>query len=347
MIHLEEYFQKNQIPDIIYIGIGSACIRDYKPENMQQFPPWLESEYRNSSKTFCLINIDPKFESPYLLTQLLPIEEDELKSSSDGIFKVFKTDRLECIYINEALHYYDFVDGKYVVNDLKVKTLDTINQLVMNNSKLLISGIYTGSSNNILEQYFCAKYSETHWYAYNTFITYNFMDDKYGSCMVDLTSNYPLVDYSTNQIVKIDGIVENLDLETIKSIYGPNIYGLEQKIINLSINKLKELSNIEIYLYRNYLNRNYQSSMDCVIQMSVFADINFSDYTNYDANITYMIKLICITYLPYVNILKSNFIDINAINQCFNSIPSDPAKIYFWNSEYTKAINQIYQKHLK
>ena len=223
-----------------------------------------------------MINIDPKFESPYLLTQLLPIEEDEINSSLDGLFKVFKTDRLECIYINEALEHCNFVNGKYIVNDLNIKPLDTINCLVMNNSKLLISGIYTGISNNILEQHFNTKYSQTHGYAYNTFITYNFMDDKYGSCMVDLTTNYPLIDFLTNQIVKIDLIVENLDLETIKDIYGSNIFGLEQKIINWSINKLKQLPNIEIYLYRNYLNRNYNPSMDWTVQMSVFKNIDIS-----------------------------------------------------------------------
>jgi len=347
MIHLERYFQKNQIPDITYIGIGSACIRDSKPENMQQFPPWLESEYRNSTKTFCLVNIDPKFEYPYLLTQLLPIEEDELSSSPDGLFRVFKTDRLECIYINDKLEYYDYVDGKYIVNDLAVKTLDTINQLVMNNSKLLISGVYTGSSNNILEQYFNNKYSQTNGYAYNTFITYNFMDDRYGSCMVDLTCNFPLIDYQSNQIVKIELIVEYLDLETIKSIYGVNIFGLEQKIINWSINKLKQFPNIEMYLFRNYLNHNYQPSMDWTVQFSAFRSIDFSDYTNYDTNITNMLELIYSTYLPYINILKSSGVDTEMLFKCIQSIPSNSTNIYTWISEYTRLINSIAEKHVK
>jgi len=347
MIHLERYFQNNQIADITYIGIGSACVRDSKPENMQQFPPWLESEYRNSNKTFCLINIDPTFESPYLLTQLLPIEEDEINSSLDGLFKVFKTNRLECIYINEALEYYDFVNSKYIVNSLNIKQLDTINCLVMDNSKLLISGIYTGISNDILEQHFSTKYSETHGYSYNTFITYNFMDDNYGSCMVDLTTNYPLIDFTTNQIVKLDLIVQNLDLETIKDIYGSNIFGLEQKTINWSINKLKQLPNIEIYLYRNYLNRNYRQSMEWTAQMSVFKNIDITSYDNFETNISYMIELIIQNYLPYVRLISSSGIDIETINQCFYSIPSNPTNIYTWNSEYTNAINQIAQKHLK
>ena len=32
---------KEYMSDIIYIAIGSTVIRDTKPENMQQFPPWL------------------------------------------------------------------------------------------------------------------------------------------------------------------------------------------------------------------------------------------------------------------------------------------------------------------
>jgi hypothetical protein len=347
MIHLERYFQNNQISDITYIGIGSACIRDSNPENMQQFPPWLESEYRNSKKTFCLINIDPKFESPYLLTQILPIEEDEISSTQDGLMIVFKTDRLKCIYINEELNYCNVVNGKYIVNDLMVKPLDTINQQVIKQSKLLISGIYTGFSNDILEQYFSNKYSQIYKYAYNTFITYNFMNDKHGFCMVNLMTNFPLVDYSTNQIIKIDEIIENLDFETIKNIYGPNIYGLEKKIINWSINKLKQLLNIEIYLYRNYLNCNFQPSMDLTIQKSIFKNINFRDFTNHNTNIAHMIKLINSTYLPYVNILKSSLVDTSEIDNCFHSIPSTPSNIYTWNFEYTKAINRICQTYLK
>ncbi len=347
MIHLEKYFKNNQIqiPDITYIGIGSAYIRDSKPENMQQFPPWLESEYTNSNKTFCLINIDPRFESPYLLTLMLPIEEDSSASTPDGLFKVFKTDRLTCIYINEALEYYDWVDNKYIVSEQTVQPLDIINQLIMDSSKLLISGVYTGVSNDILEQYFRSKYSHIH--TFNTLITYNFMDDGHGSCMVDLTSNYPLVDYQLNQIVKIDLIVENLDFHIIKSIYGPNIYGLDQKIINWSINKLKQLPNLEMYLFRNYINRNYQQAMKWTSENSVFNSIDLLDYSNADKTINQMIELINLTYLPYVNILKSNGIDTTVLIKLIRSIESNKSNIYCWISEYTKLINSIAEKHLK
>ncbi len=342
MIHLERYFQINQIPDITYIGIGSACIRDSKPENMQQFPPWLETEFRNLNKTFCLINIDPKFESPYLLTQLLPIEEDINSSSSDGLFKVFKTERLTCIYINEALDFYDWIDNKYIINEEKTKPLDTINKLVMGNSKLLISGIYTGMSNDILEQYFNSLYSEK--YTFNTLITYNFMDDKEGSCMVDLTKNFPLIDYKINQIIKLDIILNDLDLETIKCIYGENINGLEQKIINWSINKLKKLPNMEMYLYRNYINNNYQPFMEWTKNMSSFKNM---DLSKDDTDINQMLETINLTYLPYASLLKSSGIDISDLYKLIQSIPTTFLDIYTWSSDYTRTINLIIEKHLK
>ena len=173
------------------------------------------------------------------------------------------------------------------------------------------------------------------------------MDDNYGSCMVDLTSNYPLIDYQSNQILKIDQIVEKLDLETIKDIYGTNIFGLEKKIINSSIHKLKQLPDLEFYLYRNYLNRNYLQSMDWAIQMSVFKDINFKDFVDYEANISNMLELINLTYRPYINILKESNILITRLEECFNSIPIDCKKIYSWISEYTKAANEIIEIHLK
>lgn len=347
MIHLEEYFKsiQDQVPDITYIGIGTACIRDSKPENMQQFPPWLESEYRKSDKTFCLINIDPKFESPYLLTQMFPIEEDPSSSSADGLFQVFKTDRLVCIYINEALEYYDIVNSKCVVNELAVRPLDSINRLLIDKSKLLISGIYTGASNDILEQYFKSLYSDT--YLYDVLITYNFMDDAYGSCMVDLTTNFPLIDFESNQIIKIDQIVEKLDLDTIKTIYGTNIHGLEQKITSWSINKLRQLSNSEMYLYRNYLNRNYQPTMEWAVQRSAFVGMDLSDYSNFDQSINKMLEIINLTYLPCISFLKSSACEqdkLAQLLQLIQLIPTTPTNIYNWVSNYTKLINSIAEK---
>ena len=57
------------IYDITYIGIGSAVIRDTKPENRQQFPPFIEYIYNTTNYKIHIINIDLNFEKPYFLTQ--------------------------------------------------------------------------------------------------------------------------------------------------------------------------------------------------------------------------------------------------------------------------------------
>lgn len=342
MEQLEDYFRsKVQIPDIIYIGIGSACVRDSKPENMQQFPPWLESEYYNTNKTFCIINIDPRFESPYLLTQRLPIILDE-EISSDS-FELFITDRLECIYINDSLAFttWDNESKCQIINESGIKTLHIINELVMQSDRLLISGIYTGESNSILDDYFSKLYSSNS--KYSTNLTYNFMNDSYGSCMVNLLENYPLVDYSTNQIIKVENSLNKTH------IYKNRIIGFEKKLSEFAIGKLKSLLNLEIFLYRNYLNKSYGQHMDWTIKNSSFKDINILDYTNFELSSFKMRELIYNNYIDYLLALTN--IDIKPNNEIIQtisylqSIPSDPVQIYTWISDFSKVLvklNQIY-----
>ena len=84
----------------------------------------------------------------------------------------------------------------------------------------------------------------------------------------------------------------------MKIFYGQNIYGLEQKIINWSINKLKQLPNLEMYLYRNYLNCNFHSTMEWAIEKSSFKGMNLSDYSNSEKTINQMLEIINLTLPP-------------------------------------------------
>ena len=355
MDQLEKYFlSKVQIPDIVYIGIGSACIRDSNPENMQQFPPWLESEYNNSNKTFCIINIDPRFESPYLLTQRLPVELDE--SISNDLFKLFVTDRLECIYVNEQFKYVKWDDEKKAetIDCIGINPLDIINQLVMNSSKLLISGNYTGVSNDLLEKYFFELYVDIP--IYSTNITYNFMNDNHGSCMVNLLENFPLIDYSLNQLVKIENIIQitHLDYLTIKNIYGNNIFGLDNKIIHFSLNKLKSLLHLELFLYRNYLHRSYGEHMIWALKKSSFCDLDICDYVNFDSISLKMRELIYENYIEYLLLLSNIENKTNETNdeiiqtiEYLQSIPSDPNQIYVWTNNFSKSLRKLDQIYLE
>lgn len=338
------YLSKESVPDITWIGIGSACVRDSNPENMQQFPPWISSEFSKSGSdlTCCLINIDPKFESPLLLPQLYP-ELKEIWVSPDLTVRVFSSGRLECIYVGVGLEYYEFVNGDYKIQENSLAPLDTINKLVMSNSKLLVSGIFTGMSNDLLDKYFTNLYSSSH--TYTTNITYNFMNDLYGSCMVSLLENYPLIDWNSKQIIKPELLVQTIGPEIIteiRKIFDGQINGLELKLQGLAISQLKNLLNCEGYLYRNYLNKSFQDHMKLAHSRSKFSSINF-DYFD-PSNLDLMRDLMYKTYSPYIQVLKSIKSDdknLDLLDILIHTIPSDPKQIYEWTNSYSKILNLI------
>jgi hypothetical protein len=343
---LESYFlHKDIISDITWIGIGSACIRDSKPENMQQFPPWLSSEFikPESGITCTLINIDPIFESPYLLTKIYP-QLVKTWTSPDGLVHVFSMDKLECIYVNVNLDYYNAVDGQYEIIEDVIRPFDTINRLVMSQSKLLVSGIFTGISNNIIEKYFTDLYKSE--YRFSTSIIYNFMNDSNGSCVVNLLENYPLIDWDSNQIIKINQMMQTIGPEIIteiKTIFNPKILGIDFKLKSIALNLLKNLTNLEIFLYRNYLNKNFQDHMKWIHYSSKFSDIDLKCFDSlvYKPNINLMQKLIYQTYSPYIQLLRSLEFDpgiLHLLDQTLQSIPSDPKEIYEWTNKYTKFV---------
>ena len=72
---------QNEPTEITYIGIGSASIRDFCQENMQQFPPFLQKIYSDTNKKIRIINIDTKFETELLL----PIFIEDLQAFKNYI----------------------------------------------------------------------------------------------------------------------------------------------------------------------------------------------------------------------------------------------------------------------
>jgi len=344
---LESYFlQKDIISDITWIGIGSASMRDSKPKNMQQFPPWLNSEFvkQGSNLTCTLINIDPTFESPYLLTKIYP-QLVKTWTSPDELIHVFSMDRLECIYVNVSINYYNQVDGQHGVIEDVLRPFDTINRLVMSQYKLLVSGIFTGISNNIIEKYFTDLYKSE--YNFSTSITYNFMNDSNGSCVVNLLENYPLIDWDSNQIIKINQMIETIgpDIITeIKTIFNPKIIGIDFKLQSISLNLLANLPNLEVFLYRNYLNKNFESHTKLMYSSSKFShiDLNCFEPSVYESNINLMKKLIYQTYSPYIEILRTCGFDseiLDLLDQSLKDIPLDSKEIYNWTNYYKKILN--------
>jgi hypothetical protein len=341
MDKLLNYIKKKDFKsDIIYIGIGSASLRELNKENMQQFPPWLENIWRTTNLSITLINIDMKFETPYLLTSYLNLSK--LYTQDDKIIEVYQENRLECIYVNTILNYN--IDNEIVGSDIIY--LDELNKIVIDNNKILICGDYTGRSNNILELYFCElyQYSNKYSYGYLTKITYNFMSDLFGSCTVNLIKEFPLIDIDNRQIIKLSNTSPD-NLNALIEIYR-NFPNFKEKIIKIIFIMLKYISNTELYLYRNYLNKNYQKYMDTVCIKSIIHIINISDYLEFENTRDYIKNKIINYSLELINILKYyiNKDEFNEIENIIISIPIDSKLIYSFCNEYLKSVNKLKSK---
>ena len=319
---------KKYISDIIYIAIGSRVIRDTKPENMQQFPPWLERIWHTTNLTITLINIDTKFEQPYTLIKHLNL----IKISED----VYEQQRLDCVYINYTFDYS---------NDLHF--LDELNRLVIDKNKLLICGDYTGRSNSIMEKHFIDLYEEIpkYNYGYLTNITYNFMlDDSANSCVINLLKNYPLIDLDSHKIVKLLNInIENLGI-IIETYNG--VLNFKEKIIIKLILILNNIPDNELYLYRNYINKNININKK-IWENSIFNDIDITDYTDHSIKIDNMKNKIAVYCLELIKGLEK-YIDSKEFDyakQILQLIPTDKQAVYFYINDYIKTIRILVNKY--
>jgi hypothetical protein len=336
-----KYIKKKEfIADIVYVGIGSALIRDSNKENMQQFPPWLENIWRTTNLSITLINIDIKFERPYLLTSYLNLNKNY--SEDDKDIEIYRKKRLECIYVNTILDY-NTENGKVGTD---IIYLDELNKMAIDNNNILICGDYTGRSNNILELYFCKLYENSNKYSYGylTKITYNFMSDLFGSCMVNLIKNFPLIDIDNKQVIKLSNTSPS-NLNALIEIYR-NFPNFEEKLINIIFIILKSMSDTELYLYRNYLNKNYQEYMNTVCIQSILNTVDISDYSNFENTRDSIKNKIIIFCLELINTLKQ-YIDKDEFNEIENiiiSMPIDSKLIYSFCNEYLVSINKLKSK---
>ena len=335
---------KEYISDITYIGIGSRVIRDTKPENMQQFPPWLEKIWHTTNLTITLINIDTKFEQPYTLIKhldLSPLHICHVLQASDLIktseeLDVYEQKRLDCVYINYTFDYS---------NDLHF--LDKLNRLIIDKNKLLICGDYTGRSNSIMEKHFIDLYEviPKYNYGYLTNITYNFMvDDLANTCVINLLKNYPLIDLDSHKIIKLSNInTENL--ETIIETYN-GVLNFKEKIIIKLILILNNIPDNELYLYRNYINKNININKK-IWENSIFNDIDITDYTDYSIKIDNMKNKIIIYCLELIKGLEKfiSCTEFNYAKHLLQLIPTDKQAIYFYINDYIKTIKILVNKY--
>jgi hypothetical protein len=284
----------NKYPfDITWLGIGSALIRDTELENMQQFPPFLQKIYNNTNLTIRIINIDSNFENPYLLTTYLEnLNKIDENNFIDG--NIFIKDRLEIIYAN---HYINFED---------LEPFDKINQIILNQQKLLIVGIFTGHTTDNIEKYFQSKYDNN----YDKYITYNFNEIGIGECFCNLLENYPIIDLENNRIIKLNNIqYENIinkyyDIINTKSI---NINETIKKFKRIILNELKTFINLNYYVLRNLKNKEIS---EIINDKHLLSSIDKSIFINIDIN-NYEIELLITSFnnhlMYYNNIFRIIF----------------------------------------
>jgi hypothetical protein len=281
--------------DITYIAIGSAHIRNSnKAKDRQQFPPFLEAQY-NSNKKIRIINIDPCFEKPYFMKKYLPylIEDklDNLDKQNTDIEKIDDNNKIDRLY-NENIEVYYI---KITINfneDKDLYMLNLLNQIIMNQTNILIVGDFTGRSNNFLELYFYNLYKNTEYQIkFNNLICYDFVIDCENSCQLNVETNYPIIE--NDKIIKFNFINEDDFLIKIKN---KKLNIIHKRIFT---NSFKKFINTNLYIYRNLISKNISHHIINIIQESIFNDIDINEIKDVEARL--IDKLIL--YDEIINIL--------------------------------------------
>jgi len=316
---------QNEPVDITYIGIGSASIREFCQENMQQFPPFLQEIFTNNNKTIRLINIDTKFEKDLLLPQFM--ELDEISTNIDMI-KRYQTTNLDCIYIQDT-----------VTDDYSF--FDTINKIIMDNNNMLIVGNYTGLSNSLMETYFKNLYLNTIYeYKFLNKITYNFMSDLYGGCMVNMVENFPIIDINAMQLIKISSVNEFNFIELYYCYSDIEHFIPKFKICINSI--IDKFMNIDICIYRNYKNKAMTVYALNNLSKSIYRDLSITNV--YNDNIFNEINDITVKFFNDIHIILSFlFPENNIINEIKTHIDNfNNDDIYNWSQYFNNLIKNLY-----
>jgi hypothetical protein len=279
--------------DITYFSIGSANIRNTNEDkDRQQFPPFLESIYKKTKKKIRIINIDNKFEKPYYLTSYL----QNIICHNNNIIG----ERLDIYYLEEEFKFN---------NSDNLELLNIINTTIMDQNKLLIFNDYTGRGLFDLEKYFFDIYSKTEYKKkYNDLICYGFNYDNENTCTTDLTVNFPII--KNDKLIKI---TNNEDLK--KNISENKEYvKLFQKYI---IKELKNFININLYIYRNLINKNITNNVLNDINNSIFNELKIENYEN-DLITSQLISKILEYYDIFVLLFNANI--TNELSDLINSI---------------------------
>jgi hypothetical protein len=110
---------------------------------------------------------------------------------------------------------------------------------------------------------------------------------------------------------------------------------------------LNNISDNELYLYRNYINKNYQEHMKKIWEKSIFNDIDITDYTDHSIKIDNMKNKIIVYCLELIKGLEK-YIDsteFDYVKQILQLIPTDKQAVYFYINDYIKTIRILVNKY--
>ena len=300
--------------NITWVGIGSAVIRNTNPENMQQLPPFIENLYNNSNVSIRLINFDPKFENPYFLTKYYN-NLSHIESTYEIDIYTINNNKLDIIYINQ---------------EYNIEFLNEINKIIMDQNNILICGIFTGESSDILEIHFQKLYDNTIYQdLYNKYVTYNFISNN-GGCYCNLIENFPIIE--GNQIIKLNSIKPELIYTKYIEISNNPI--AISKFKQIIINEFKYLININHFVFRNVKNNDINKSVLYSLQFSIFNNININDIDN-----LYIVfkNFLILYYNIFEKIFMCSIDNLIIFNDLINTLDTDD--IYGWYNKIIKIIN--------
>lgn len=284
-------------PKNVYIGIGSAPIRDDCVSNRQTCPPYVVEMIKRSD--IMIINIDIYKYIPDAILKLFPdLNKIEYNSLIDiyvmapNIIFVFITDTFD-LNINTS------------IQNNHINMLDMINRNIMDHNGFVFGAIYTGIDNIEYEKYFEKLYENTKYEnKYNTLCHYGYLIDD-NTCTVDVASYMPIFNSNNNSIIKIKG-----NLKELHSLYitnrNNNIF--KKQFVKYIYNHFKRFNSRDVVIFRQHI---LNIPVIEFSQENIWSNINTFD-------IDMMCDTLCHELRLYFNIFK--FIKTNNLYLLLDNI---------------------------
>lgn len=231
-------------PNVLYIGIGTEPCREDIPENEQIFPPFLEEMSKTNSTL--VVNIDMAWgDLPKIFNKYTGKYPDLVLSEPfPGVFMLSR-ENLTFVFITETI---SIIKGHYN-EPIHASIFDEINRYSMNQGNMLFCSSYTGIDNREIEKHFLDLYKGTEYEEKYCMCHYGYITDE-SSCLVDVTTNVPVLNDTKTSIVKFHGTLN--ELQQLHDMYHEQpefMRALRREILI----RLKRMVDCDIVVYRQHV----------------------------------------------------------------------------------------------